>query len=105
MARAAERLADRIVVTTDNPRNESPGDIISAISDGFRDRERATIIEDRAAAIAWAISNAAPADVVLLAGKGHENYQMVGNERRDFSDYGVAAANLLARSPGEGDAT
>ena len=105
MARAAERLADRIVVTTDNPRNESPGDIISAISDGFRDRERATIIEDRAAAIAWAISNAAPADVVLLAGKGHENYQMVGNERRDFSDYGVAAANLLARSSDEGDDT
>jgi len=105
MARAAERLADRIVVTSDNPRNEDADNIITAIVDGFADPERATIIEDRAAAIAWAISNAAPTDVVLVAGKGHENYQLVGDQRRDFSDYGVAAANLLARSQCEEDDT
>jgi len=105
MARVVERLADRIVVTTDNPRNEDAGGIISDIAGGFADKERATIIEDRAAAIAWAINNAAPADVILLAGKGHENYQLVGDRRRDFSDYGMAAANLLARLPGEEDDT
>jgi UDP-N-acetylmuramoyl-L-alanyl-D-glutamate--2,6-diaminopimelate ligase len=105
MARVVERLADRIVVTTDNPRNEDAGDIINAIAGGFSNSERATIIEDRAAAIAWAVSNAAPADVVLLAGKGHENYQFVGTRRRDFSDYEIAAANLLARPHGEEDDT
>ena len=105
MARVVERLADRIVVTSDNPRHEDAGDIITAIADGFMDKERATIIEDRAAAIAWAIDNAAPTDIVLLAGKGHENYQLVGDRRRDFSDYGVAAANLLAQPHGEEDDT
>jgi UDP-N-acetylmuramoyl-L-alanyl-D-glutamate--2,6-diaminopimelate ligase len=61
------------------------------------------IIEDRAAAIDWAIASAAPADIVLVAGKGHENYQLLGDARRDFSDYGVAAASLLARARGEED--
>jgi UDP-N-acetylmuramoyl-L-alanyl-D-glutamate--2,6-diaminopimelate ligase len=103
MARVVEQLADHIVVTTDNPRTENAGDILAAIIKGFTDETRATVIEDRAAAIAWAVSNAAPVDVILLAGKGHENYQLVGEERRDFSDYGVAAANLLARSPGGED--
>ena len=105
MAGVAERLADRIVVTSDNPRSEDAGEIITGIVDGFSNRERATIIEDRAAAIAWAISNAAPADTVLLAGKGHENYQLIGDQRRDFSDYGVAAASLLIRVQGEEDDT
>jgi len=105
MAGVAERLADRIVVTSDNPRSEDGGDIITGIVDGFNNRERATIIEDRAAAIAWAISNAAPADTVLLAGKGHENYQLIGDQRRDFSDYGVAVASLLIRAQSEEDDT
>ncbi len=105
MAGIAERLADHIVVTADNPRSEDAGDIIAAIVDGFTDQERPTIIEDRAAAIAWAIGNATPADIVLLAGKGHESYQLIGDECRDFSDYGVAAANLHARSRSEEDDT
>ena len=103
MARAVERHADRVVVTNDNPRNEDPGQIIEAILEGFEAGDAATVIEDRAAAIAWAIGNAGQNDVVLLAGKGHENYQHIGDERRDFSDYGAAAANLQARSgSGEG---
>lgn len=97
MASAVERLADRIVVTTDNPRSEDPRQIIDAILDGFEDPAAATVIEDRAAAIAWTVGNAAAGDIVLLAGKGHENYQLIGGERRDFSDYGVAAASLQAR--------
>jgi len=97
MARAAERSADRIVVTNDNPRGEEPGSIIGAILDGFADHAAVTVIEDRAAAIAWAISAAADNDVVLLAGKGHESYQIIGGERHRFSDYGIAAASLAAR--------
>lgn len=97
MARAAESHADRVVVTNDNPRGEAPSSIISAILGGFENPAAATVIEDRGAAIAWAISAAADGDAILVAGKGHENYQLIGNERRDFSDYGVAAAGLAAR--------
>jgi UDP-N-acetylmuramoyl-L-alanyl-D-glutamate--2,6-diaminopimelate ligase len=103
MGRAAERLADQIVVTSDNPRNEDAGDIITAIVDGLNDKPGVTVIEDRAAAIAWAIREANASDVILLAGKGHENYQLIGDERRDFSDYGTAIANLLLRSRHEED--
>ena len=94
MASAAEEVADHVVVTSDNPRNESPDSIIDAIVGGLRHPERATIIEDRAAAIAWAIGHAATDDVVLIAGKGHETYQQFGNKARPFSDLLVARAAL-----------
>ena len=97
MGRATERLADRIVITNDNPRGESPAAIIDGICAGLADVSKATIIEDRAAAIAWTIDQAVPGDVVLIAGKGHENYQIIGNERLDFSDYAVVAG-LLAEA-------
>ena len=84
-------------MTNDNPRREAPSSIISAILGGFENPAAATVIEDRGAAIAWAISAAVDGDAILIAGKGHENYQLIGNERRDFSDYGVAAAGLAAR--------
>ena len=95
MAAVAERLADRVVITTDNPRSEDAAQIIDQIVAGLSQADAATIIEDRAAAIAWAVSNAAADDVVLIAGKGHENYQEVNGKRRAFSDLGVAtvAAN------------
>ena len=96
MGRVAERHADRVVVTNDNPRGESPGDIISGILSGMTRVERATVIEDRAAAIAWTIREASAHDTILIAGKGHENYQLIGAERRDFADYGAAAVNLAA---------
>ena len=103
MGGAVERLADRVVITNDNPRSEDPGQIFEAILGGLETPGSATVIEDRSAAIAWAIRNAAERDVVLLAGKGHESYQLVGDERRHFSDYGVAAASLAARQGrGEG---
>jgi UDP-N-acetylmuramoyl-L-alanyl-D-glutamate--2,6-diaminopimelate ligase len=100
MGRAAERNADRVIVTNDNPRTEDPAQIIAAILEGLDEPAAATVIEDRGAAIAWTIRNAASNDIVLLAGKGHENYQVIGAERRDFSDYAVAAANLLALTGG-----
>lgn len=101
MGRIAERRADRIVITSDNPRSEEPGAIIDAVVAGLERPDHGTVIEDRAAAIAWAIGEAAADDVILLAGKGHENYQLLGSGRIDFSDYGVAHANLKQWAEGE----
>ncbi len=98
MGQVAENRADRIVITSDNPRTEAPDEIIAAIVGGIESADSVTVIEDRGAAIAWAIANAAEQDTVLIAGKGHENYQLIGNESRDFSDLGAAAANLARRA-------
>ncbi len=101
MGKLAERLADRVIITTDNPRHEDPKKIIDEILAGLSNASDATIIEDRAAAIAWAIANAGPTDVVLIAGKGHEEYQEVGSERHAFSDVALAVAAAKSK---EGDA-
>jgi UDP-N-acetylmuramoyl-L-alanyl-D-glutamate--2,6-diaminopimelate ligase len=98
MGRAAERLSDSIVITNDNPRSEQPADIFADICRGLQSVSQATIIEDRAAAIAWAIARAGAGDVVVVAGKGHENYQVIGDQRLEFSDYDVAAGNLAGRN-------
>jgi UDP-N-acetylmuramoyl-L-alanyl-D-glutamate--2,6-diaminopimelate ligase len=100
MAKSAERLADSIVITSDNPRSEEPQRIIDEIVSGLDRPQLATVIEDRAAAIGWAIDQAAETDIVLIAGKGHENYQQIGAERRRFSDYAVAEAALVAGAKG-----
>ena len=96
MGRVAERHADHVVITSDNPRNEAPDEIIAAIAGGLEHLENATLLEDRAAAIAWAIKEARSNDVVLIAGKGHENYQILGDERRDFSDFVTAKTTLAS---------
>jgi UDP-N-acetylmuramoyl-L-alanyl-D-glutamate--2,6-diaminopimelate ligase len=100
MGRVAEKRADEIIVTNDNPRSESPAAIIDDILQGLQSADDATVIEDRAAAIGWAIGNAQPGDVVLIAGKGHEDYQLIGADRFDFSDFGAALANLDRRAEG-----
>ena len=92
MGKLAERMADRVIITTDNPRHENPKKIIDEILAGFSNANDATIIEDRAAAIAWAVANSKRSDVVLIAGKGHEEYQEVGSERHAFSDFALAIA-------------
>jgi UDP-N-acetylmuramoyl-L-alanyl-D-glutamate--2,6-diaminopimelate ligase len=97
MGAAVEALADRPLITSDNPRSEDPAAIIRDIQTGMRQDVVAIAIEDRAAAIARAIERAADDDVVLIAGKGHEDYQIVGERRIDFSDYAAAEANLQAR--------
>jgi UDP-N-acetylmuramoyl-L-alanyl-D-glutamate--2,6-diaminopimelate ligase len=97
MGAAAEHCADQVVITSDNPRSEDPHRIIDDIVTGLAHPERATIIEDRAAAIAWLVGNAHDDDVVLLAGKGHEAYQECGGRRTPFSDFALAAAALAAR--------
>jgi UDP-N-acetylmuramoyl-L-alanyl-D-glutamate--2,6-diaminopimelate ligase len=100
MGEAAENSADRIVITSDNSRSEDPQQIIDGIVAGLRQPGRATIIEDRAAAIAWVIEQAVDNDVVLLAGKGHEEYQETSGVRTPFSDCALAAAALAAREAG-----
>jgi UDP-N-acetylmuramoyl-L-alanyl-D-glutamate--2,6-diaminopimelate ligase len=85
MGAVADELADRIIVTDDNPRSESPEKIVRAITGGIKSHP-IRVIHDRGAAIAAAIHEAAPADVVLIAGKGHEDYQIYGATRRRFSD-------------------
>jgi len=86
MGRAVEELADRVIVTDDNPRNESPAKIVSEILAGMQHPDQACVVHNRQAAIEYALSQAAPKDLVVIAGKGHEQEQIVGNERRPFSD-------------------
>jgi len=95
MGAAAARHAERIVVTSDNPRGEDPLAIIDAIARGIPGVHDAE--PDRARAIAGAIAGAAPADVVLIAGKGHEAWQEIAGRRLPFSDAAVAEAALAAR--------
>jgi len=96
MGSIAERLADEVVLTTDNPRDESPGAIIDDIVHGFSRPNRARIVLDRGEAIEWAIESARPGDCVLIAGKGHEDYQIVGSRRLAFDDREVARRCLYA---------
>jgi UDP-N-acetylmuramoyl-L-alanyl-D-glutamate--2,6-diaminopimelate ligase len=103
MASIAERFADHVIVTTDNPRTENPDVIIQDICEGFSGRKH-LCIPDRALAIAHAIAAAQPGDVVLIAGKGHETYQIIGNEKRDFSDEKEAVQALRLRHLVEGRA-
>jgi UDP-N-acetylmuramoyl-L-alanyl-D-glutamate--2,6-diaminopimelate ligase len=97
MAKLAERYADKIVISSDNPRSENPRQIIREIAHGLRHPDDAIVIEDRAAAIAWAITRASADDIVLIAGKGHEDYQEIRGERKAFSDYAQALAAAKSR--------
>jgi len=98
MGAIAQRLARHVVVTSDNPRLEDPNAIIGQIVAGFdANATPPAAIENRAAAIEHAVQQAAPNDVILLAGKGHEDYQDVGGVRHPFSDLDQAAAALARR--------
>jgi UDP-N-acetylmuramoyl-L-alanyl-D-glutamate--2,6-diaminopimelate ligase len=100
MGAIAHRLADAVVLTSDNPRDEAPGLILSQILAGVGGDHDVAVIEDRHAAIASTIAEAAAEDVVLLAGKGHETYQEVAGVRRPFSDEAEALAALQRRGAG-----
>jgi UDP-N-acetylmuramoyl-L-alanyl-D-glutamate--2,6-diaminopimelate ligase len=97
MARIAESLADELYITDDNPRGEDPKRIVADIQSGLRAPQRARVQHDRAAAIAAALAAARADDVVLVAGKGHEEYQLVGAARREFSDLAQVRAALARR--------
>lgn len=84
MGQVAARLADRVVITSDNPRTEDPEAIITDILEGGC--EVALVEPDRGQAIATALAQIQPGDVVLVAGKGHEDYQIIGTSKHHFSD-------------------
>ncbi len=87
MGEIAARLSDFVIVTSDNPRTEEPGKIIQDILAGMKGTKTPyTVIENRREAIGWAIENAHPGDIILLAGKGHETYQIIGKEKFHFDE-------------------
>ena len=86
MAAIAAQLADRVVVTSDNPRTEDPQQILNDVVAGLPVGCEPVVAVDRAAAIAGAVASAAPGDLVLIAGKGHEDYQILGTEKVHFDD-------------------
>lgn len=96
MGHIAGQYADRVVITSDNPRTEEPSNIIDEIWQGMSvEHNEKTIKEmDRKTAIEYAIKHALPVDTILIAGKGHENYQIIGKEMLPFSDIGVASEFL-----------
>ncbi|MGA7811512.1 UDP-N-acetylmuramoyl-L-alanyl-D-glutamate--2,6-diaminopimelate ligase [Caballeronia sp.] len=98
MGAIAEKRADHVVITSDNPRGEDPMSIIDQIAAGFTDATKARRIEDRASAILQAIRSAAREDVVVLAGKGHEATQEIMGKKRAFSDQDHARLALAARA-------
>ncbi|MBS0571227.1 MAG: UDP-N-acetylmuramoyl-L-alanyl-D-glutamate--2,6-diaminopimelate ligase [Proteobacteria bacterium] len=98
MGAIAERLADAVIVTDDNPRGEDGDAIVAQIVAGCAQPRRARVERDRATAIATALHEARAGDVVLIAGKGHEPYQEVGGIKRPFDDADVARRVLGARA-------
>lgn len=94
MAAIAERLSDSVLLTNDNPRTEEPQVIIEDVMRGFEHPERVTVESDRATAIKLAIEEARPEDWVLIAGKGHEEYQEVQGVKHEFSDVEQVKAAL-----------
>jgi UDP-N-acetylmuramoyl-L-alanyl-D-glutamate--2,6-diaminopimelate ligase len=100
MGAIAAELADGIIITDDNPRTESPQVIAAGIGAGIPAGRAFRVELDRARAIHAALDGARDNDVVVVAGKGHEDYQIYGQERRPFSDQQVVAAALAARPGG-----
>lgn len=94
MGAIAEQFADRVVITDDNPRSEDPQAIVNDILTGLLEPHRARVVAGRAQAVTNTIMQAQPDDIVLVAGKGHEDYQIVGNRRLDYSDRATVAALL-----------
>lgn len=100
MGAIAVRAADRVVLTSDNPRGESPAAILAQIVAGIEDRSHTEVVEDRRTAIAQAVAEASARDVIVLAGKGHEDYQEIAGVRHPFSDVAEATQALMLRGAG-----
>lgn len=98
MAAAAEQYAQHVVLTSDNPRSEAPQTILNQMRAGLQRMEHAVVMVDRAQAIAHTVQHAGTHDVVLVAGKGHEDYQEIDGVKHPFSDVQQARAALAARA-------
>ncbi|MEI6532109.1 MAG: cyanophycin synthetase, partial [Chlamydiota bacterium] len=94
MGKVAADLADKVYITSDNPRDEEPESIISQILAGIADKSHVCVEVDRRQAIAAAIKEAGPADMVLIAGKGHETYQIFSHRTIEFDDAQVAKESI-----------
>ncbi|PSW18497.1 UDP-N-acetylmuramoyl-L-alanyl-D-glutamate--2,6-diaminopimelate ligase [Photobacterium sanctipauli] len=94
MARIAEQLADHVILTDDNPRTEDPAIIVKDMLAGLEQPEHAVVHHDRYQACQWAASHAAPDDIVLVAGKGHEDYQVLADRTIHYSDRETVQALL-----------
>ncbi len=101
---AVAQAADHVIVTSDNPRGELPAAIIADIVAGIDPAHAPQVIEDRASAILWTLRHAARTDVILLAGKGHENFQEIKGRKLQFLDADHAALGLQARATMKGPA-
>jgi UDP-N-acetylmuramoyl-L-alanyl-D-glutamate--2,6-diaminopimelate ligase len=97
MAAAAEQYAQHVVLTSDNPRSEDPQTIVNQMLTGLQNAAKAKVIVDRAQAIAQAVQHAHAHDVVLVAGKGHEDYQEISGVKYPFSDVQHARDALAQR--------
>ncbi|HLQ66742.1 MAG TPA: UDP-N-acetylmuramoyl-L-alanyl-D-glutamate--2,6-diaminopimelate ligase [Candidatus Limnocylindrales bacterium] len=97
MGAAAARLADQVIITSDNPRSEDPAAIVAEIEAGAKDAKSVRTVIDRTGAIESAIDSAMAGDAILIAGKGHETYQIIGKETIPFDDRVVARNALRAR--------
>lgn len=100
MAEVSERLADSIIVTSDNPRTENPEHIIDDIMAGFKHPAEVTRLASRKEAIFAAIKESSAADIILIAGKGHETYQEINNVRHPFDDRRIAEEALTLKAEG-----
>ncbi|PJC92471.1 UDP-N-acetylmuramoyl-L-alanyl-D-glutamate--2,6-diaminopimelate ligase [Aeromonas lusitana] len=94
MAAMAEQYADRVILTDDNPRTEEPAQIMADMVAGLRDPGTVQIEHDRVKAIELALGQASKQDIILVAGKGHEDYQIIGTDKRHYSDRETVAAAL-----------
>ncbi len=100
MAKAAEAYSDRVVVTSDNPRTEDPEAIIDAVMQGFDKPDLVVREADRPTAVRVAVSMAGPDDAILVAGKGHEDYQIVGTTKRHMDDRELVRAAFAGKTAG-----
>ncbi|WWP00568.1 MAG: UDP-N-acetylmuramoyl-L-alanyl-D-glutamate--2,6-diaminopimelate ligase [Candidatus Dasytiphilus stammeri] len=94
MGRIAEKFSDKLIITSDNPRNEDPHAIIKDILSGLQGNINVKVMHDRSIAVTDTIMRAQEDDVILIAGKGHENYQVIGNHRINFSDRRIVTRML-----------